>query len=349
MHRLNDPIGFLNGLGLIAVLLLGSEGRSEFVVTEYARLPRTPTQLTFGSDGSLYAGSSATDGADIGPSWVYRIAPGGTSVTRFGNEQINDPDAVLFDAEGRISGVAGSVLVGGLAPWNGVQNRGRLSAIRPNGTINFINTLQFTNPHQMAFDSTGRMLLTDIGESRSVFALTREPGSNLQITRLIEFNSFGTSPTGLAIGPGDQIFTSHRDGVIRVHNADGTLVNNAFATLFDPSSVPPQGQLRTLAFAPGGMFGTDLYTQGLAGEIVRIDASGQTEIILSGLGPIGGMTFGPDGALYLADPLNDRILRVTPTVIPEPSSLLLVGLGGLAVVGVQLRQRSRRLGGSRPR
>ncbi|WP_161602281.1 PEP-CTERM sorting domain-containing protein [Tautonia marina] len=335
---------FLTGLILIAAALLASEGRAEFVVTEYARLPRTPTQLSFGSDGSLYAGSTATDGADIGPSWVYRIAPGGTSVTRHGNEQINDPDAVLFDAEGRISGVAGSVIVGGLAPWNGVQNRGRLSAIRPNESIDFINSLQFENPHQMVFDSTGRMLLTDIGESRSVFAVTRDPGPNLQITRLIEFDTFGTTPSGLAIGAGDQIFTSHHDGVIRVHKADGTLVNNAFATLFDPTGLPPQGRQTNLAFAPGGMFGTDLYARGLTGEIIRIDASGQTEVILSGLGPISGMTFGPDGALYLADPRNDRILRVTPTVIPEPSSLLLLSLGGVAVVGVQLRRRFRRLG-----
>lgn len=196
----------------------------------------------------------------------------------------------------------------------------------------------FQNPTRMAFGSTGRILFADQGET-----FVAEPGTQgPQLSRLIASHEFVKTPSGLAIGAGDLIFTSHADGLIRVHFPDGSLVNNAFATPFNPTGWPAQGRQTSLAFAPGGMFGTDLYaTTSYVGEILGIDSSGQSTAILSGMGGISAMTFGPDGAMYLSDFVNDRILRVTPNVIPEPSSIVMVSLGAASVVGFRLRRRGR--------
>ncbi|MEW4569051.1 PEP-CTERM sorting domain-containing protein [Tautonia sp. JC769] len=334
-----------------AAVLAGSEARSDSIldVSVYATLAERPMTLSFGADGELFVGSSRTEGADIDASWVYRVAPGGGVASTYGNARLLDPDAVLFDADGRISGVAGSVIVGGVATWNGIQERGRLSAIRPDGTIQSIDSPLFQNPVQMAFDSTGRMLFTNQGDSRGVFAVTPGPAGN-QLSQLIGFPDPLQTPRGLAIGPGDLIYTAHVDGVIRVHASDGSLVNDAFATVFDPTGWLPGERSSGLAFANGGLFGTDLYaTTGRSGEILRISPSGQTETILSGLGGITGIAFGPDGAMYLSDHQNFRILRVAPSnsppaVIPEPASLVLFSLGGLAVAGLRFRIWSRNRG-----
>jgi sugar lactone lactonase YvrE len=339
MNRIGHLARWAVALALVVGGIGGGTSRAEVIVETYALIPQVPLGLSFGASGELFVGSSATQGADTDPSWVFRVGPGGSTVTTYGNRRISDPDAIFFDATGALSGQAGTVIVGGLAPWNGVENRGTLSLIRPDGTIDEFTRPSFHNPVQFAADSTGRLLFTDQGEERSGIFASKFGES--PPTRFIPYGG-QIRPFGLAVGEGDLIYSSSSDGVVRVFNPDGTLLDGAFATLFDPTGLPPGGRQTFLAFAPGGMFGTDLYaTTSYADQIVRIGPTGETSVILSSLGPIGGMTFGPDGAMYLSDTANLRILRVSLAVVPEPSSVLLASLGGVVVVGWRLRRRTR--------
>ena len=75
-----------------------------FKVEIYSNVSQ-PMKLSFGRDGALYVGRQ-------GGNVIHRVAPGGSSVSEFGPPMV-DPDAVLVDAAGLISGVPNSVLVGG--------------------------------------------------------------------------------------------------------------------------------------------------------------------------------------------------------------------------------------------
>ena len=55
--------------------------------------------------------------------------------------------------------------------------------------------------------------------------------------------------------------------------------------------------------------------------------------------PNGDICFGPDGALYISEGTNDRILRMTP--IPEPSTLALLFMGTIGLLGHAWRRRRR--------
>src|SRR5262249_52739120 len=47
-------------------------------------------------------------------------------------------------------------------------------------------------------------------------------------------------------------------------------------------------------------------------ELVRIDAQGTKTTVGTGFTVLAGMAFGPDGALYVSEFANDRIVRVAP-------------------------------------
>ena len=101
-----------------------------------------PMKLSFGADGALYAGRQG------GNDRIHRIAPGGGS----GSELV-DPDAVLVDTAGLISGVPNSVLVGGSGAEEGV-----LAAIFPDQTATVIFNSGFNDVDDMKFDRAGRLI-----------------------------------------------------------------------------------------------------------------------------------------------------------------------------------------------
>lgn len=247
----------------------------------YARVPE-PMKLSFGPFGNLYVGRQG--GRDI----IHRVAPLGRSVSEFGPPMV-DPDAVLADPSGKISGVRNSVLVGG---------GGVLAAIFPNRSSKVVFNSGFADVDDMKFDHAGRLVFSDdlpqvLVSSGNVptvlFALPSRPGS-------------------IAIDEDDRIYVALDDGTIRIYTPNGTLADAAFASGL-------AGLDTYLAFGPGaGGFGGALYVLD-GSDLLRFDRNGRPKRIGSGfnVGPSSGtgFVFGPDGALYVSDYNQNRILRIS--------------------------------------
>ena len=254
----------------------------------------SPMRLCLTPGGIIYAGNNGCDVDYNDPAWVRRVGLGGVPVEDYGDEPIADPDAVAYDGNGLISGVIASVLVGGRV--TGVE--GRISAILPDETIVtvFAGSPLF-NPHAMEFDGSGRLVILD--DSNPATVLVTEGAAPEHLFTIPGAND----PTGLAINQQGRIYTVVEDGVIRVHNADGSIHDEAFATGLGPGV--------RLAFGRGGVWGFHLYAIA-GGELLRFDTSGNYEVIALGLGPVPDLQFGTDDALYLTG--GDAIRRLTLVV-----------------------------------
>jgi hypothetical protein len=252
-----------------------------FSVEIYATVNQ-PMKLSFGSDGELYFGRHE------GNLRIHRIAPGGSSVSEFGPTMV-DPDAVLFDSAGLISGIRDSVLVGG---------GGVLTAISPTQTATVVFNSGFVDSDDMKFDLTGRLVFSD--DLPQVLTSNGSPPTALFSTP--------SRPGSIAIDDFNRIFVALADGTIAIHNADGTLADSAFATGL-------AGLDTYIAFGPGqGGFGNALYV--LSGsELLVFNERARPENIGSGfsVGPSSGtgFVFGPDNELYVSDFQNGRVLRVS--------------------------------------
>ena len=278
-------------------------------VEEWA-LVEDPVVLTAAPDGSLYVGrdlSGSTGGPDD-PARIHRISPAGV-VSEFG-PFIDDPDAVLFDAAGVASPVPGSVLVGGRDQHiNPLQ--GRVQAIAPDETaVTIIGpSTALINPTGMAFDSTGRLIVTTF-DTGDVFAYIG--GAE---TLLIDEVS---GATDVVVDPSnDDLLVSWSDGSIRRYSSTGALLDGAYGTG------------RGLGFGPGNaVFGTDLYTVS-NGDLLRIDPTGAATVIGSGFQTVFGLAFGADGNLYVTEFDNDRVLRISECPLTaEATGLMLAVVDG---------------------
>ena len=251
-----------------------------------------PNELAFDAAGNLYVGSAASF------DFIKRIGPGGGSVETYGNAGIFDPDSVLVDTAGTISGTPGSILVGGEG------TSAVISAILPNeSVITIFNLPKFSNPLAMTFDSTGRLVFGAGYPNGNVWT-----SSGAQPTVL-----YSATPViqSLEIDALDRIFTTNNTGTMQIHSDTGALIDGNF--------VNGLGSSTQIEFGPGGDWGTDLYALS-NGELLRIDDLGNSVVVGTGFENfVNDMEFGPDGALYISDYLNDRILRVE--IVPEPSTL----------------------------
>ena len=264
----------------------------------YANLP-DPLLLAFAPDGSLYVGrdNSGSGGGGNDAVRIHRIGPGGATVSEFGNLAISDPDAVIVDTAGTVSGIPGAVLVGGVHS-NGPS--GKISRISPDGTVVTLfgpdNSL--ANPNAFAFDANGRLLITEWNNG-SVLVTTGGPPTVL---------FFLSRARNIAVDTLNRIAVcTSSDAQLRLYGSDGTLLNANFATVKTNSP---------LVSGPGGIWGRDIYAVALNGDLIRIGLDGTITKMGSGLGAMFSLAFGPDGMLYGSRFDKDRIYRFAPPTVP---------------------------------
>jgi hypothetical protein len=259
----------------------------DYRISVYASVPE-PMKLSFAPDGSLYVGRQP--GLRI-----HRVAPGGLGVSEFGPPMV-DPDAVLVDTAGRISGRRNSVLVGG---------GGVLAAIFPDQTSSVIFNTGFDDVDDMKFDRHGRLIFAD--DRPLILSSSGKPPTVLF--------SIPERSGSIAIDRRNRIFVAS-GSAIRIYNPDGTLADDAFATglaglntYIAFANEPDSNRDQHRHAQPD----TSLYV--LNGTtLLRFDRRGQATTIGTGFvpgpGSGTGFVFGPDNALYVSDYDGNRILRI---------------------------------------
>lgn len=263
------------------------------IVSVYATSTSPLQALSFDPSGVLYAGSSLAPD----PVSIIRIGIGGSPVEEYG-AAITDPDAVLFDAVGDISGTPGSVLVAGSVPVMAV-GLGAVHAVRPDQSVItlFGPALPLKNPTGLAFLDSGNLLIGDIGNEMDHGMFELDPDQQLTTFDLPYRPSFIDTADGL-------VYVSCADGTIRVYDMAGAVVNAALATGL--------GDHKPLAVGPGNSFGTDLYAiDPVTSNLVRIARDGMSAPQTFGTGfNVGDIEFGPDGALYASRGMD--VVRIVP-------------------------------------
>ena len=267
-----------------------------FNVTTYATVT-DPVLLSFGPDGTLFAGRDPVAAGSVTPVKVSKIAAGGAPVTSMGDQTISDPDTIVLDVAGTISGVPGTLLVAGLL---GGTTSGRISGIHPDGTVvTIFDAGNWANIVEMKFDLNGRFLFTAL-ESRSIWSST---GGAPTILATLPGSAY---PTYMTIASDNRIVVGGSDNVIRIYNADGSLANGSLATF---------GGLAGVEYGQGGAFGTDLYVvDSAAGTLVRVNAAGAKTTVGTGFSTgvaTKDIAFGPCGDLFVSVNTTDTVLLVS--------------------------------------
>jgi len=290
---------------LVMAAVLGQLGaiHGEPIVTNTATsiyaVVTDPVRLAFAPDGTLYMGRDASgSGGGTGDAVkIHRVAPGGSPVTEFGNLTISDPDALIVDQAGAMSGTPGAVLVGGVHPGG---TTGKISKIAPDGTVTtlFGPNASILNPTQFIFDSAGRLLFTENSGGK---VMVTTGGAPTNLVSLAGAAYLVEDPAGRLV------VSSSSDTTLRLYGTNGVLLNGSFAQAKTGSP---------LARGRGGIWGTDLYAVAANGGLLRVDLSGATNLVGSGFGSISDLRFGPDGALYASEFSSDRIYRFAQPTVP---------------------------------
>lgn len=326
MHR-----NIRRAAGALSALLIGSFAAADdvivpgFNVSTYADLTN-PAKISFADDRKLYVGRDGV-GQNESPQdlhYVRAIEPGGFTVNNFGAAALNDPDAILVDNDGGISGVPGSVLVG--SRLQGAM--AAIHAIAPDGTISQLMppTTAAENPTQfLRFGDS--LIFSDYDRS------------DLKIWSEGTLNTLTATPSPVFSLTQDtareRIYAASIDGVIRMYDTTGALLDPAVLTnLGDTIAmtyVPEQGRSDAVdddCQIPGGA----LYVVNTTGELLRLTDEGELSVLGSGFDFAYDMMLGPDGALYVSEYEQDRIVRIA--CVPEPGTL-----AGLLVCAIAALRR----------
>jgi sugar lactone lactonase YvrE len=304
MKTFAAPILIIAALGL-PDLVLGQPVVRDTASSIYAVIT-DPVRMAFAPDGTLFVGRDAggSGGGSGDAVKIHRVGPGGSPVTEYGTLAISDPDALIVDAVGAVSGTPGAVLVGGVHPGG---TTGKIVRIAPDGTVTtlFGPSTNILNPSHFIFDSAGRLLFTENNNGKMMVTTGGAPT-----------NLFSLAGAMFIVedAVGRLVASSSSDTTLRLYSSNGALLNGNFASAKTASP---------LVRGPGGIWGTDLYAVAANGDLLRVDLLGTaTNRVGSGFANISDLQFGPDGALYASEFSTDRIYRFAqPTVVGAQTTL----------------------------
>lgn len=301
-------VGITPLLGLVAVAwgspVCGAPDVPEFVVETYATVTR-PSQISFDPGGVLYTGND-TNVPNYPPVKVHRIGIGGYPVEEYGHSGLTDPDAVVLDPLGSITGIPGDVLVGSSITTNWAQ----IGVIHPDQSVQILwgPTSVLDNPNVLLLDSTKRLLILDQGEIGVGVGKILASRGAFPTVLFVD----GINLVAMTIDRQDRIYTSDRTGTIAIHASDGTLLNNALVTGLGSTPMLFWG-------AYDSAWGDFLYTtDSTTGELLRVDTDGAVHVVGTGFQGAGYTTLGPDGSLYVTFIGTDQIWRIRT----DPSSVV---------------------------
>ncbi len=262
-------------------------------------------KIDVADNGNIYFGQRGPGGntAAVHPVMINTTGRNAEFPTPIGNAPIADPDAIVVDIFGDVSGTQGDVIVGGVEGIFSIASDGTVTEIY--GNIKKIN-----NPTDFAFDASGRLVFTDWNQGH-IRAINAD-GSITKFARTV-----GRS-MNLAFAADGSFFATDDQGNINAFNADGdrvAVIGGAWSTIFVGNG--------------SAAWGTSLYAiDTTTGDLVRFDENLAGETVGSGFsGTFGDAAWSNGGDLFLTNS-GTNVLRVGEP-IPAPASLALLGLGGL--------------------
>jgi hypothetical protein len=245
------------------------------------------------------------------------------------------PARVMFASSERLAVVVPADLEGGTAIV-------RIGTGRQQGEVT-VGTPWATGLHQVdnpVFDAAGNLFATYSGSRGqeapiSIFRVTpagtREP-----------FVSGIVNATSMTIGPENRLYVSSRfEGAVYRVESDGTYeqvasdLGVACGLAFDNDGWMYVGDRSGTVFRPGGELFVSAPTLGSYDYVHRVDRHGNVRTLGAAMGRPQGLTFGPDGALYVIDALAGAsgLYRVPIDAASDDGEPELVVSGG-SLVGV---------------
>jgi DNA-binding beta-propeller fold protein YncE len=181
-----------------------------------------------------------------------------------------------------------------------------------------------STPRGITVGPNGNLFVASESENR---VLEYAFDNGLQPTTFVAANSGGLrSPHGLTFGPDGNLYVTSFRQELNVYRFDGT--TGAFVDIFASYPLEP-GWARDIVFGPDG----NLYVSTLFLGVFRFDGNSGEPLgsfaFVDALGPIAGITFGSDGALYAAASETDAIVRFDGETGELIDTFVAAGAGGL--------------------
>lgn len=317
-QEFNRARPFFLPISLVAILMLlpricvnaATPNVPGAITTTYAT-PTHPKEIDFSSGGTMFTGREECGGCTTDSTNIWRIGIGGSPVQQIGTP-IQDPDSVVVDRSGTISGTPGTVLVGGYANSGaGVVKMIMQSGPQSNQVSILLpptNTLR--NPTGLTFDRFGRLLVADGGGFTNPSYPDTGNWGMISNGSFIKLNTNGPArPNHLAMDISNRIVVAaENERNLWLFSSNGMFISSNFV-----SGVQSGSQAGCqLASANGGFWGTSIYVINGTGNLLKLDLAGHTNMVGTGFDNATGLKFGDDGSLYLSEYANNRILRITP-------------------------------------